>query len=188
MQTEASHTGAPVAEYSPGLCILVAEDDEADAYLICRALARQPRVDKVVHVPDGVVALWMVEHGQIAPDLAFVDLKMPRFGGLSLLVALAERPQPGFPVVVLTSSTAPLDATRSRMRGAFRVISKPDTIEALESELSSAVTAACSSRLGADSGAMPRAAFHGIPSTPFLIALEEELDQLGAPPGVRPTA
>jgi len=187
MQAEASHAAAPVAAYSPGLCILVAEDDEADAYLICRALARQPGVDKVVHVPDGVVALWMVEQGQIAPDLAFVDLKMPRLGGLGLLVAWAERPQPGFPVVVLTSSTAPLDATRSRMRGAFQVISKPDTLESLELELSLAVTAACSRRLRPDGGGR-RTDFHGIPSTPFLIALEEELDQLGAAPAKRPAA
>ena len=136
MQTETSGSNFP-----PGLCVLVAEDDEADAYLICRALARQPGIGKVVHVPDGVVALWMVEHGQVSPDLAFVDLKMPRIGGLGLLVALAERTESEFPVVVLTSSNAPLDATRSRLRGAFRVITKPETVEALEFELASAVAA-----------------------------------------------
>jgi CheY-like chemotaxis protein len=187
MQTEAS-IATPGPEYSPGLCVLVAEDNEADAYLICRALARQPRVGKVVHVPDGVTALWMVEHGEITPDLAFVDLHMPGIGGLGLLVAFAERPQPGFPVVVVTSSSAPLDATRSRMRGAFRVISKPDSIEALEFELSSAITAACSRRPSANNGGMPRAAFHGVPSTPYLIALEEELDQLWTTPAPTPSA
>jgi len=162
---------------SPGLCVLVAEDNEADAYLICRALARQAEVANVVHVPDGVVALWMVEHGQITPDLAFIDLQMPRLGGLSLLVALAERARSSFPIAVLTSSNTLMDATRSRMRGAFRVISKPDTVEALELELCSAVAAACARRAFPESTGLPGAAYHGVPSTPHLIALEEEADR-----------
>ena len=161
---------------SPGLCVLVAEDDEADAYLICRALARQPEVAKVVHVSDGVVALWMVEQGQVAPDLAFIDLRMPRLGGLSLLSALAERSEPGFPMAVLTSSNALIDATRSRMRGAFRVISKPDSSAELEIELASAVAAACARRAFPDSTGLAGAAYHGIPSTPHQIALDEGLE------------
>jgi len=183
MQTETSGSNFP-----PGLCVLVAEDDEADAYLICRALARQPGIGKVVHVPDGVVALWMVEHGQVSPDLAFVDLKMPRIGGLGLLVALAERTESEFPVVVLTSSNAPLDATRSRLRGAFRVITKPETVEALEFELASAVAAARSRRASRDQAGLSRARYLGIPSTAHAIALEEDLDPQGADPIPRPWA
>jgi len=145
-------------EASRGLRVLVVEDDAADAYLICRGLARQPEIESVVHVPDGVVALWMVEHGQIAPDLAFVDLQMPRLGGLSLLIALAQRPLMGFPIVVLTSSIAPIDATRSRLRGAFRVINKPDTAQALDAELASAVAAVCALRAFPEKAGAERAA------------------------------
>src|SRR5258708_5264340 len=94
----------PRSDQPPGLCILVVEDDEADAYLIARALASQPMVGTVVRALDGVEALEMVERGKVAPDLAFIDLHMPRKNGFSLLVALGDRSEPRFPAVVLTSS------------------------------------------------------------------------------------
>jgi CheY-like chemotaxis protein len=126
-----------------GLCVLVVEDDEADAYLISRALERLPRVSRVVRALDGVEALELVEGGDVAPDLAFVDLHMPRKNGFNLLAALAARPEGAFPMVVLTSSTAPTDAIRSRLRGAIRVVTKPDTVEMLETVLKNAINAVC---------------------------------------------
>ncbi len=119
----------------PGLCVLVVEDNAADSYLICRVLAEQPRVDRVVCAVDGVEALRIVANGEVVPDIAFIDLHMPRKGGLSLLEAFAKRPAPGFPMVVLTSSTTPADAMRSRLRGAIRVISKPETYFGLQFRL-----------------------------------------------------
>ena len=171
----------------PGLCVLVAEDDEADAYLICGALARLPAVGKVVRVSDGLEALRLVEQGEIVPDLALIDLQMPRKGGLGLLVALSERPEPGFPMVVLTSSSAPIDAMRSRLRGAVRVIKKPDTTEALDAELAAAIDAICSGRERPGQHLTGfRAAFQGVPSTPYLIALEEDVAEQGARPFAPP--
>jgi CheY-like chemotaxis protein len=126
----------------PGLCVLLVEDDEADAYLIGRALSHQPAVGRVVHAADGADALRMVEHGEVTPDLAFIDLHMPRTNGLTLLVALAGRAEHSFPMVVLTSSTAPADAERSRQHGAMQLITKPDTVEAMEAALALAITAA----------------------------------------------
>ena len=131
----------------PGLCVLVVEDDAADAYLICRVLGSQDRVSQVVHAADGVEALRMVDEGDVTPDIAFIDLQMPRKGGLSLLAALADRPAPGFPMVVLTSSTAPADVMRSRLRGATRVISKPDSYFGLQARLDREIRRA-STRIG----------------------------------------
>ena len=88
----------------------------------------------------------MVENGGIEPDLAFVDLHMPRKNGFSLLAALASRPQAGFPMVVLTSSNAPTDALRSRLRGAIRVVSKPDTFGEMKLLLTSAINTVCPRR------------------------------------------
>jgi CheY-like chemotaxis protein len=129
----------------PGLCVLVVEDDEADAYLISRALESQPAVSRVVRAPDGVAALAMIESGKVKPDLAFIDLQMPRKNGFSLLAAFAGRPEQLFPMVVLTSSTAPTDAIRSRLRGAMRVVTKPDTLEEMDSVLAFAIAAVCPS-------------------------------------------
>jgi CheY-like chemotaxis protein len=134
-------THAPAA--LSGLCILAVEDDDADAYLICRALGDNPAVGKVVHARDGVAALAMVESGEVAPDIAFIDLRMPRMDGFDLLVAVATQPRLGFPMVVLTSSGSPDDAIRSRLRGATRVIAKPATVAELYAVLKAAIEAIC---------------------------------------------
>ena len=124
-----------------GLTVLVVEDDEADAYLNKRGLARHEAVETVVVAPDGVEAFRMVEEREVEPDLAFIDLHMPRKNGFNLLAALAAGTAPRFPMVVLTSSTAPTDAMRSRLRGAIRVVTKPDTEQAMAVELASAIAA-----------------------------------------------
>jgi CheY-like chemotaxis protein len=132
-----------VLEQSTRLCILVVEDDEADAYLISRALSDNPAVGRVVHAHDGIEALAMVERGEVIPDLAFVDLRMPRMDGLGLLVAFASRTKGHFPAVVLTSSAAPKDAVRGRLRGAIRVVTKPDTVTELCFVLNAIVEGLC---------------------------------------------
>jgi len=116
MQTVSAAEPVAAQAASRGLCILAVEDDEADAYLIRRALADNPMVGKVVHACDGLEALAMVNNGLVKPDLAFIDLRMPRLDGFELLVAFADRPREGFPMVVLTSSASPGDAIRSRLR------------------------------------------------------------------------
>jgi CheY-like chemotaxis protein/anti-sigma regulatory factor (Ser/Thr protein kinase) len=130
-------------EATAKLCLLVVEDNEADAYLIQRALQRHPGVGRIVHAVDGLEALEMVERGEVEPDLAFIDLHMPRKNGFDLLVALACRPQRSFPMVVLTSSNAPTDVIRCRLRGAVQIINKPDTVEQLAVVLTAAVDAVC---------------------------------------------
>jgi two-component system response regulator len=124
-----------------GLHILVVEDDAGDACLIRRALEDDPRVARLDFADDGAEALAILDQGAAAPDLAIIDLKMPRMDGFRLLRELARRRTHGFPVLVLTSSTAASDAARSLLNGANRVVAKPDTLEELERELSSAIAA-----------------------------------------------
>jgi CheY-like chemotaxis protein len=114
------------SRWSLGLHVLLVEDDEADAYLIRRALAKNPRVADVVIAEDGVEALELFDKRRIAPDLAIVDLHMPRKDGLALLKEFATRTVQ-FPSVVLTSSKASKDAIRAAKRGAVEFITKPRT-------------------------------------------------------------
>ena len=127
----------------PGLCVLVVEDDDADTYLIGRALEDNPAIGTRFHASDGVEALAMVERGDVAPDLALIDLHMPRMDGFGLLSALSGRPGPAFPMVVLTSSSSPSDAIRSRLRSAVRVVTKPDTVVEMYSVLKTTIDAIC---------------------------------------------
>ncbi|MGA2043598.1 MAG: response regulator [Roseiarcus sp.] len=117
------------------LCVLLVEDDEADSYLIRRALATIPRVGKIVVARDGVEALEMVDDGSASPDLALIDLHMPRKDGFALLREFETRESAQFLSVVLTSSRAGADALRSRKRGAVEFLTKPDTVEKMAAAL-----------------------------------------------------
>ena len=117
------------------LCVLLVEDDEADSYLIRRALATIPRVGKVVVARDGVEALEIVDDGSANPDLALVDLHMLRKDGFALLRDFETRESAQFLSVVLTSSRAGADALRSRKRGAVEFLTKPDTVEKMAAAL-----------------------------------------------------
>jgi CheY-like chemotaxis protein len=111
--------------------VLVVEDDAADRYLLDAALAAHPRVSNIVVAKDGVEALELIDNGAVNPDLAIIDLQMPRKNGFALLLELRLRSAATFPSVVLTSSRSKPDAMRSRNRGAELFLVKPHSIEQL---------------------------------------------------------
>jgi CheY-like chemotaxis protein len=135
-QTQAS--GAPRA----GLHVLVVEDNEADAHLIELALREQGAAVGAIEIAkDGVEALELLDASLVSPDLAIIDLQMPRMDGFRLLIEMACRGHDGFPIVVLTSSTAKNDIVRSLFRGASKVISKPHSLEGLNREIATTIAA-----------------------------------------------
>lgn len=125
--------------WSVGLQVLLVEDDQADAYLIRRALAKDRRVGEVILAEDGVEALEMCEKRRFVPDLAIVDLHMPRKDGLALLKDFATRGGSKFRSVVLTSSRSNKDALRAAKVGAAEFITKPKTEAELAAVLDRAI-------------------------------------------------
>ena len=123
------------SRWTPGLQVLLVEDDVADAYLIRRALEANPRVADVVLAENGEEALDLVDRRRVFPDLALVDLKMPRKDGLTFLKDLAARPTALFPCAVLTSSKSGKDALRAKTRGAVEFVTKPRAEPELKSAL-----------------------------------------------------
>lgn len=123
----------------PGLQVLLAEDDDADAYLITSVLALHPKVGFIMRARDGVEALSMLDSSAIVPDLAIIDLHMPRKNGFGLLLELACRDGARFPTAVLTSSIASVDSIRSKVRGADHFLTKPESIKDLESALADVI-------------------------------------------------
>ena len=111
--------------WTDGLQVLLVEDDEADAYLIRRALATNPRVSDVVLATDGDDALELFDRRRVFPDLALVDLRMPRKDGLAFLKEIAARSAAQFPCFVLTSSKSAKDAGRAMRRDAVGFVTKP---------------------------------------------------------------
>jgi CheY-like chemotaxis protein len=133
---------APATE-SAGLQVLLVEDDEADAYLIRRALAANPKVCDIVLAENGEEALELLDKRRVMPDLALIDLRMPRKDGIALLKDIAGRPTMLFPCVVLTSSKSGRDALRAKHRGAIAFVTKPRDEPELKSALDRLVAGAC---------------------------------------------
>jgi CheY-like chemotaxis protein len=131
------------SRWSPGLQVLLVEDNDADAYLIRRALSANPRVCDVVLAQDGEEALDLFDRGRVFPDLAFVDLKMPRKDGLAFLKEIAARPLAHFPCAVLTSSKSSKDALRAKTRGAVEFVTKPKAAPELRSMLDRVIAGVC---------------------------------------------
>jgi CheY-like chemotaxis protein len=110
---------------------MLVEDDDADAYLVVSALSSNPRVGRIVRARDGVEALAIVDERKFRPDLAIIDLALPRKDGFAVLLELRHRVTVEFPSFVLTSSRYEPDIYRSEKRGAKAFITKPDSLEKL---------------------------------------------------------
>lgn len=114
--------------------ILLVEDNSDDELLTLRAL-RKNRIDNpVVVARDGAEALdYLFGRGPYAdccksemPAVIFLDLKLPKIGGLEVLERLRlDQRTRLLPVVVLTSSREDQDVKEAYSRGANSYIRKP---------------------------------------------------------------
>jgi CheY-like chemotaxis protein len=114
--------------------ILLAEDEQTDAYFVQWACKKAGLPHKIIHVVDGQDAVdYLSGEGGYAdralhpfPDLLLLDLKMPRLTGFDVLDWLQH--QAGIhdlPVVVLSSSDYPADIEQARKLGATEYKIKP---------------------------------------------------------------
>jgi len=111
--------------------ILLAEDNDADVFLVRQAL-EEHRVKHELHVvQDGAEAISYVsrmgEHGTVCcPDLMLLDLNLPSADGPQILAAFRKNPQCAkTPVIIVTSSDAPRDRARVSDLGISHYFKKP---------------------------------------------------------------
>jgi len=111
--------------------ILLVEDNAADAYLFRKALEGADLQFELAVIEDGAEALAYVRHeGKYAetpvPDLAVLDLNLPKNEGVEVLAAIRQNPEfANVPVVITSSSASPRDQARTCQLGAERYIMKP---------------------------------------------------------------
>jgi CheY-like chemotaxis protein len=118
-------------------CILLAEDNPADVYLIREALLEHSKNSDVelYVVTDGEEAIDYVLHrGRYAnacrPDLIVLDLNLPKSDGVDVLRCIREQSDwTTLPVVVLTSSDSPNDRSVTEKLGANSFITKPSDLD-----------------------------------------------------------
>jgi CheY-like chemotaxis protein len=111
--------------------ILLVEDNPGDVELLRLALKRAGLVCELTVLDDGAEALALVrQQGKYAsvpvPDLAVLDLNVPKYDGVEILEAL--RANPAFAnvlVAVLSSSSSPRERTSIEKFRISRYITKP---------------------------------------------------------------
>lgn len=108
--------------------VLLAEDDEDDAFFLTRAFERVGAAVQVAHAFDGGEALRRLR--EPAPPggwaLVVLDLKMPRVGGLEALAAIRASPAlRALPVAILTASAEPHDRAEAERLAVALILRKP---------------------------------------------------------------
>ncbi len=123
------------------LRVLVAEDDEIDAFLLRRAFSRAGLEVPVKFVRDGQEAVdyLSAETGRpdrsshALPGLVLLDLKMPRLDGFDVLKWLRQHPDlRRLSVVIFTSSNEPQDINLAYDLGANSYAVKPTDPNSLD--------------------------------------------------------
>ena len=117
---------------SLSLTILLAEDNPGDVYLVRRALERHGFADlDLVVVDDGEAALRYMDRvdsddALLAPDLAMLDLNLPRATGNRILARIRDsRRCAGIPIIIVTSSDSSIDRAAAAELGATSYFQKP---------------------------------------------------------------
>lgn len=120
--------------------IVLAEDDPDDQSFAREALAHSRVTNDLTIVEDGQELLdFLRREGDYAdaefeplPHLILLDLKMPRLGGFEALTEIRRDARlRQIPIVVMTTSGADEDITRSYELGVNSFIRKPVTFEGL---------------------------------------------------------
>ena len=126
--SETQHTGR--------IRILVIEDNPADVDLLQRALKHAGLDCELTVVDDGADALALVRkrvEPSETPDLAIIDLNLPKHGGLEVLEEIrANQTLAGLPVVILSSSSSPRErGSIERLRAGRHIVKPPGLDEFL---------------------------------------------------------
>ena len=114
--------------------ILLVEDNKSDAMLTIRALKKHNLANNLVHLTDGAQAIdYIFGKGEYEgrdihhkPKVIFLDIKMPKIGGLEVLKILkGDESTKDIPVVMMTSSKEEKDIIDSHKLGVNSYVVKP---------------------------------------------------------------
>jgi signal transduction histidine kinase len=117
-----------------GIRILVAEDDPDVSLALCDRL--KAKGFEVVTASDGQAALDALTRS--VPDLVFVDIQMPKLGGLEVLTRIRAR-WPDLPVIIMTAHGTIGLAVEAMKVGAADFLTKPFDHDQLETVIAKAI-------------------------------------------------
>ncbi len=108
--------------------VLVVEDDEDIAHLLCYSLRKKKVPVAIAH--DGLTAFALVE--QLRPALVLLDIMLPRLDGhevCRLIRSHPDRDLAGTTVVMLSALGAPQDIEKGMGLGANAYFAKPYSVK-----------------------------------------------------------
>jgi CheY-like chemotaxis protein len=106
--------------------LFLVDDDTDDHEIFKSALAKVDRQLELLTATNGAEALHVLSTAETLPDYIFVDLNMPRMGGLQFLKAIKQTDGlRNIPVIVYSTSSNPRDIARTKELGAVSFITKP---------------------------------------------------------------
>ena len=157
----------------PQLRVLVADDSRAFRTVLARSIDASTIARVVAHASDGQDALEKA--AEYRPDVATLDIDMPRLNGLEALDAL-KRQYPRLAVVMVSALTRGGAETtvRALAQGAFDFVTKPDGTDpqANEELLRNRMLAILSSLLPVPASPPPRATPRPAKwSVPWIVAI-----------------
>ena len=137
-----NYPGRPIEKDLPIImtkhCVLLADDDKDEVYLLRWAFRQAGLHHQIVDVPDGAVAIEYLKGAPPfddrakypLPRLLLLDLKMPRVNGFNVLAWLGTRPEfSSLPAVVLSASVFQADYQKVVELGAREFLTKPFDME-----------------------------------------------------------
>lgn len=112
--------------------VLLVEDTPFDIRVFTRGVHRSDKPCRLTVAVNGEEALHMLENTtDDPPDIAIVDLNMPRLSGLEFIEVLRSRkwPYADLPVIVYTTSDLAVDRRRCAARGVSDYVVKTEPVE-----------------------------------------------------------
>ena len=109
--------------------MLLIDDNEADVYLLRRALQQAGLAIELTVLKDGAEGLAFArseDESSLQPDLVVLDLNLPKSGGADVLRAMKGNPVlASVPVVVMSSSASKAEQAVIADLGVAKYLTKP---------------------------------------------------------------
>jgi CheY-like chemotaxis protein len=106
--------------------LFLVDDDMDDHEIFKSALAKVDGGLALLTATNGYEALDVLSASDTLPDYIFVDLNMPRMGGLQFLKEIKQTETlKHIPVIIYSTSSNPGDIAKTRELGAISFVTKP---------------------------------------------------------------
>lgn len=121
--------------------LFLVDDDIDDHEIFKSALAKVDDHLALQTATNGYEALEVLSTADTLPDYIFVDLNMPRMGGMQFLKEIKQTETlKDIPVIIYTTSSNPGDIAKTKELGAVSFVTKPSRFSELCSFLQSLVS------------------------------------------------